>query len=154
VLAIAAGGAYVFRDQLLGIVRLHDKTSQGEASEKTPSQDKTMAAEAARGAARQPVLLYLTVESSEGRGKRYELKLTGSAKLGRESKCDLSFPDDPEMSREHCLIELTNGKLLISDLKSENGTYLNGVKLFGRRPLENGDLLHLGRTQMRILVAG
>jgi len=154
IITLGGVGAYVFRDKVFG----KPSDDQGEGNDEPevpPSDGKTVAAkEPPSPPAQFSILLYFTVESSDDQGKRYELKLSGAATLGREPGCDLSFPNDPQMSRAHCQIEQSGGRLLISDLKSENGTYLNGVKLFGKRPLENGDLLCLGSTEMRVLVAG
>src|SRR5262245_44651501 len=44
--------------------------------------------------------------------------------VGRKKECDLRIPD-PSVSREHCEIRVENGKVLVKDLGSSNGTYVN-----------------------------
>lgn len=69
--------------------------------------------------------------------------------VGRSSINDLYF-DDLSMSRQHFGIELDKGELYIQDLESTSGTYLNGVKVYGKQKLHRGDLIDAGKTQLRI----
>lgn len=50
--------------------------------------------------------------------------------VGRDSDCDICFPDDRNIiSRRHATIRVTgNGKCYISD-QSMNGTYINGIRM-------------------------
>ena len=58
-----------------------------------------------------------------------------------------SIPWDPEMSRLHAELELRAGEWTISDDGlSQNGTWVNGLRLTGRRRLNDGDLVRVGRT--------
>jgi pSer/pThr/pTyr-binding forkhead associated (FHA) protein len=67
--------------------------------------------------------------------------------LGRRDEADISIPWDPEMSRLHAELELRAGEWTISDDGlSQNGTWVNGLRLSGRRRLSDGDLLRVGRT--------
>jgi hypothetical protein len=63
--------------------------------------------------------------------------------IGRYSECDLYIPDG-RLSREHVEIERIGYNFIVADLGSSNGTTLNGTKLSGRVPLNNGDRLNLG----------
>lgn len=74
---------------------------------------------------------------------------TRSVTLGRRHEADLSFPWDPEMSRLHAELELRAGEWTICDDGfSQNGTWVNGLRLAGRRRLADGDLLRIGRTMI------
>ncbi len=57
------------------------------------------------------------------------------------------------VSRHHCLLRRQNSHLLIADLESLNGTFINGHRLIPRREyvLRDGDRLVLG--SLHILVA-
>ena len=62
--------------------------------------------------------------------------------LGREEHCDVVIKDD-QVSGKHCLLEVTEQNLKVSDLDSRNGTYVNGVPI--KKGLLNvGDSLDLG----------
>jgi pSer/pThr/pTyr-binding forkhead associated (FHA) protein len=51
--------------------------------------------------------------------------IEGKTVLGREANCDISIPVE-HLSRRHVEFEVKGGKLLIRDLDSSNGTFLNG----------------------------
>jgi len=70
-----------------------------------------------------------------------------SITLGRRDEADISIPWDPEMSRLHAELELRAGEWTVADDGlSQNGTWVNGLRLTGRRRLTDGDLLRVGRT--------
>jgi len=54
--------------------------------------------------------------------------IEGKTVLGREANCDISIPVE-HLSRRHVEFEVKGGKLLIRDLDSSNGTYLNGNRI-------------------------
>jgi hypothetical protein len=67
--------------------------------------------------------------------------------VGRRAEADISVPWDPEMSRLHAELQLHAGEWTVSDDGlSQNGTWVNGLRLAGRRRLNDGDLLKVGRT--------
>jgi pSer/pThr/pTyr-binding forkhead associated (FHA) protein len=59
-----------------------------------------------------------------------------------------------EISSQHVLLQRLAGKLIARDLNSTNGTLVNGVPIHNDYPLRDGDLLLLGRTEMRIEILG
>ena len=65
--------------------------------------------------------------------------------VGRESG-DLVFSDDEFMSRRHAQIVYRNGKGLLEDLASSNGTFL---RLRGPHGLVSGDLIRMGDELLR-----
>src|SRR5581483_973516 len=57
---------------------------------------------------------------------------------------------DKIVSKEHCVIERRGGQLILRDLGSLNGTYVNGERVVGERPLRHGDDIALGSTRARV----
>jgi hypothetical protein len=58
------------------------------------------------------------------------------------------------VSRLHAVLKLIQDKIIIMDLGSSNGTYLNGNRLspYVETPVVHGDLLYLGKLKMQILM--
>ena len=63
--------------------------------------------------------------------------------MGRDQNCTISIPDRHEISRRHFEITSQNGRLILKDETSRNGTKVNGT-LIRRRELLNGDLIEAG----------
>ena len=110
-----------------------------------PTQEELEARRAAEriGA---PFLLY---RDDEGRQQIFTLaQRAGGVTLGRREEADISIPWDPEMSRLHAELVPRAGEWTVSDDGlSQNGTWVNGLRLAGRRRLADGDLLRVGRTE-------
>jgi hypothetical protein len=109
-----------------------------------PTQEEL---EARRAAERigDPFLVY---RDDEGRQRIFSLPEQSSGiTLGRREEADISVPWDPEMSRVHAELVRRAGEWTVSDDGlSQNGTWVNGLRLSGRRRLADGDLLRVGRT--------
>ena len=74
-----------------------------------------------------------------------EIKLgQGVTTLGRTNDNTAAFPHDSNVSRFHAEIEWRDGDFWLIDLRSSNGTKLNGEAVSRDRKLENGDEITLG----------
>ncbi len=62
--------------------------------------------------------------------------------IGRSDKCDFMI-DGNEISRQHARIKFKDGRYIIEDLKSTNGTLVNGEKI-ERQLLKHGDEITIG----------
>lgn len=74
-------------------------------------------------------------------GETFELA-DGAATLGRSEDNDIVIPDD-RVSRMHCRLNVETHSVLIEDLGSSNGTYVNGKAVESAR-LFDGDEVRLG----------
>jgi class 3 adenylate cyclase/pSer/pThr/pTyr-binding forkhead associated (FHA) protein len=70
-----------------------------------------------------------------------------SVVLGRVEG-DIKFPDDPLVSRKHARFAVSAESLAVEDLKSANGIFL---RLNKPRPLQDGDILLMGRQMFRFV---
>jgi pSer/pThr/pTyr-binding forkhead associated (FHA) protein len=86
--------------------------------------------------------MYLVWVDAEGVAEERQL-LPGSTVMGRASACDLVLLDSG-VSREHARIDVDGNGATIHDLKSRNGTWVNGEQTNGAR-LEAGDEIGIGR---------
>ena len=86
----------------------------------------------------------------EGAGAGSEHPVDGELILGREqASADLVIPD-PGVSRRHARILPQNGTVIVEDLGSSNGTYVNGERISGPVELGAGDEVQLGDTILGI----
>jgi len=70
------------------------------------------------------------------------------AALGRKEHADVRL-DDPCVSRVHCEVSDLNGTLVVRDLGSKHGTYVNGQKVT-QAPLLPGDRLTVGMSSFEV----
>jgi hypothetical protein len=58
------------------------------------------------------------------------------------------------VSRLHAVLKLIKNKIIIMDLGSSNGTYLNGTRLapYIETPVVHGDILYLGKLKIQLLI--
>jgi pSer/pThr/pTyr-binding forkhead associated (FHA) protein len=73
--------------------------------------------------------------------------------LGRREDCDLCIPLKV-VSRKHCQLSQELDSLKIRDLKSSNGTYVNGVKVEGEADAKAGDRVQIGPLIFTIQIDG
>jgi pilus assembly protein CpaF len=71
----------------------------------------------------------------------------GELTLGRSRGCSLVL-QDPSVSRGHALLFVHDGKVTLQDLRSSNGTYVNGRRLVGETEVVDGDRMVLGETEI------
>jgi S1-C subfamily serine protease len=70
------------------------------------------------------------------------------ARIGRNPACELVLAGDgtQTVSWEHACLQVRPGGLYLSDLRSSNGTYVNGRAIRDETPLCPGDQIRLGQT--------
>jgi len=73
--------------------------------------------------------------------------------IGRSESCQLR-PKSESVSRKHCILVQKDGRLLIQDLKSRNGTFLNEKRLPSDRAsvVTPGDQLRIGKLSFEVLI--
>jgi pSer/pThr/pTyr-binding forkhead associated (FHA) protein len=88
-----------------------------------------------------------------GKQKNREIPLPGTLfVIGRDPLCHLR-PHSNLVSRRHCAIACWGGRVLVRDLKSANGTFLNGQRISTQVELQNGDKLDVGDLSFSIQVS-
>ena len=85
-------------------------------------------------------------------GKSIQLDPRRQLVLGRDKKTDIHVPDR-KLSRRHCSFEKIRDGIMISDLKSTNGTFVNGQRVKDKL-LEDGDVIKIGQTEMEFKASG
>jgi hypothetical protein len=88
----------------------------------------------------------LRVEQAMGMQSGAEYDVGDGALLGRGTSADIRL-EDPFASSRHARILRQGEVLVIEDLDSTNGTYLNGERLGGPQPLHPGDRIRIGDNE-------
>ena len=74
--------------------------------------------------------------------------------LGREEGCEIVIPVR-QISRQHLQLRMDGGACMIEDLRSKNGTWVNGYRLTGARQLEDGDEIRVAKDiRLRFVGSG
>jgi hypothetical protein len=121
----------------------------GPAYAPVPAPDATgfhQAAEPfAAGDARMPKL---RVNSAPGLRAGAAYDLTDGAVLGRSPQADIQLEDNFASTR-HARLVPSGDVMVLEDLGSTNGTYLNDEPLRGAAPLHEGDRIRIGDSEFR-----
>jgi hypothetical protein len=98
-------------------------------------------------------LLRFFVETGPQKGQTLTVRARRECIVGRGKDADLRILDDC-VSRSHARLSVASGKganqLLITDLESANGTYVNKRRILSPTPVAAGDLIDLGETRLRV----
>jgi len=77
---------------------------------------------------------------------------TGTLFLGRSPECELTI-SDPAVSRRHARLWVSQTQIVIEDLGSQNGVYVNGQRLQGPCELQAGDNLRICSHELSLVNA-
>lgn len=93
-----------------------------------------------------PIVVRFEVVGGPQRGKVVPIRIQRpeGALIHRE---DLN-PKDTWLSRQHAVLTYRAGQFWIEDT-STNGTFLNDRRVYGEAPLKSGDMLRMGRSELR-----
>ena len=70
--------------------------------------------------------------------------------VGRQEGLSLVL-DSPSISRQHAQLEEVDGRLIVTDLGSTNGTFVNRNRISDQLEVSNGDIIHFGEEEFRAI---
>lgn len=88
----------------------------------------------------------LVVERAPGHTPGMEYEIGAGAVLGRGDQAEIRL-EDPYASGRHAQLSLQGGRVVLEDLGSTNGTYLNEEEVAGPQPLYQGDRVRIGDSE-------
>lgn len=91
-------------------------------------------------------MAYLDSLSGTSLGKRIDLDLPEMV-LGRHPECDIVL-DSGAVSRQHAKIVKKNNQFWLEDMKSRNGTFINGRLINDLTQLQDGDVIRICELEM------
>ena len=95
----------------------------------------------------------LVVKGSGGDEERFILRNQDALTIGREEGNDLVV-DETGVSRAHASFAASLNGVVVADLSSLNGTFVNGQKISGMKDLSSGDVVQVGLTTFTVHFAG
>lgn len=100
-------------------------------------------------ASSQTSFLLVVIEGPDS-GQTFVIDGTHPSRLlvGQNPACDIRL-QDPQVSRRHAALDLAGRRLYVTDLRSTNGTSINGVAIV-EGYAEHGAVLRVGATAIRI----
>lgn len=85
--------------------------------------------------------------------KSFQVPLNKRIIVGRKKgECDIALDYEPSVSGKHCEISVKEGRFYVKDLQSSNKTYLNGNIVLSETEIFSGNVLKLGRAEVRFEV--
>jgi diguanylate cyclase (GGDEF)-like protein len=95
----------------------------------------------------------ILIAHPEGRmlGTRFRVRAGEGLEIGRSTGISVSLPDVLSVSRRHARLVYDNRQVMLEDLGSTNGTYLNGRKVHDAERLRSGDRFQVGAAHFKFL---
>jgi pSer/pThr/pTyr-binding forkhead associated (FHA) protein len=73
--------------------------------------------------------------------------------IGRSESCQLCL-DDPMASRNHAVLSVRDNGVILEDLKSRNGVFVNDERIKTSLLLSDGDVIRVGAAEMVVVRRG
>jgi diguanylate cyclase (GGDEF)-like protein len=86
-----------------------------------------------------------------GLGTRYRFRPGSSVIIGRSKNVDVSLPEVTAISRKHASLTYRIESVILEDLGSTNGTYVNDVRIEQPAVLKSGDRFSVGAVHFKFL---
>ncbi|MBX3443157.1 MAG: sigma 54-interacting transcriptional regulator [Planctomyces sp.] len=92
---------------------------------------------------RPPTAAFITIY-----GQTRPLSSNRPTTIGRGAENEIVLPE-PECSRKHCEIAFRDGRWVIRDYDSRNGTFVNDRPITGEYPLQSGDVIRIALVKIK-----
>ncbi|MCU0490310.1 MAG: FHA domain-containing protein [Chloroflexaceae bacterium] len=96
--------------------------------------------------------LVVTSAGQTGLAVGKSFPLGPNATIGRSTSTDIALNDN-FLSAEHARMEMQGDEWLLEDLGSTNGTFVNGFEVRGLTPVNDGDIIRVGRVELKLVRA-
>lgn len=73
------------------------------------------------------------------------------ALVGRDPSCSIVLSEDTFVSQRHAEIYIDRRHIIVVDLGSRNGTFVNGDPIDAPMRITKGDVIQLGKTAMKVV---
>lgn len=94
---------------------------------------------------------YIALTDINNPQKSFRVAIDTRIVIGRESG-DIVLGHDAAVSHTHCEILKKGNLFYVNDLKSSNGTFYGGMRVYGETPIMNGGILEIGSCKYKITI--
>lgn len=91
------------------------------------------------------------LEPADRSKERFSLTAGNELSIGRSLMCEIAIPDDVYASTIHAKVFTDGNHMLIEDLHSTNGTYVNTERVVVPTRLSRGDVVQVGGTIFEVV---
>lgn len=99
-----------------------------------------------------PLAKIVWLDPFSGKTQERFLREGDELRIGRSASNDIQIAEG-HISRQHAILACHSGEFSIDDVGSANGTFVNGVQVYGKNALSIGDEVHLFVSVLRLLAA-
>jgi pSer/pThr/pTyr-binding forkhead associated (FHA) protein len=78
------------------------------------------------------------------------IEISGSTIVGRDASSGVHLDGDEFASARHARLDPRPDGILVEDLGSTNGTFVNGERITSKTLLRSGDSVRIGETELRL----
>src|SRR5579871_3029388 len=134
----------------------HELGHYTQLTRRVPSFDNSPGRRPKTAAARRPrprgTRMFTIIISEKGGAERREVFDKNEINVGRVQGNDLMLPKG-NVSKHHARLLFRDGRFIVTDLKSTNGTYVNGRKISQATIVREGDKIYIGDFVLRLETA-
>ena len=111
---------------------------------RNPSPEKRVRTQKTKG-----TLRFRFLEPPQRQGQ--EVTLGDEMSVGRGGGCGIVLSDDTFASQVHARVYRQGSRFYVEDLKSTNGTFVNGRQVTGASRIRKGDTVRFGQTVAEVV---
>ncbi len=95
------------------------------------------------------ILILIAHPDGDGLGSRTRIDMGSSVTIGRDPVCEIAYPEVPSLSRSHARVDFNGDGVIVEDLGSTNGTFVNDGRVVSRMRLDTGDRIQFGALHFK-----
>mgnify|MGYP001819419967 FL=1 len=95
------------------------------------------------------ILILIAHPDNECLGSRTRLEIGSAVTIGRDPACEIAFSEVPSLSRLHARVRFSDNGVVVEDLGSTNGSFVNDRRVTAAVGLSSGDRIQFGALHFK-----
>jgi pSer/pThr/pTyr-binding forkhead associated (FHA) protein len=92
---------------------------------------------------------FMIIQTGKHKGRKVLFPPEGTLLIGRDPECHLRLAST-DVSRKHCEVSKTPNGVVVKELGSRNGTFIDGFLISSSAPLNPGSVLRVGNMEFAL----